>query len=237
MTKLNIILKGFLPLIFTMIATTGYGQLYIGDSIVTPEKMPEFPGGMAKCMMYLGKNLKYPEEAMRKGEHGKVILSFVVERNGSIKDVKVISSVSPSIDKEAIRVVKRMPKWNPGILNGKPIRTRYTLPILFRHPEMNRRNQFDRMAEFPGGQNACFQFLREHIKYPEEAKTANEHGRVVVSFLIDEMGDISDIKIKNSVGYYADQEAIRLVRMMPRWIPATKNGKAVQCRMSLPITF
>jgi protein TonB len=96
------------------------------------EQMPQFPGGPQALFEYLSKNIKYPVVAEENGIQGRVIVTFVVERDGSISDVKVIKSVDPSLDKVAIRVLKSMPKWIPGKQNGAPVRVKYTVPVTFR---------------------------------------------------------------------------------------------------------
>ena len=96
------------------------------------EKMPSFPGGDAALFKYLSDNVKYPVIAQENGVQGRVICQFVVNRDGSIVDVEVVRSVDPSLDKEAIRVIKSMPKWSPGQQRGKPVRVKYTLPVNFR---------------------------------------------------------------------------------------------------------
>ena len=96
------------------------------------EEMPQFPGGQAALLEYLSKNIKYPVVAEENGVQGRVIVTFVVERDGSITDVKVVKSVDPSLDKEAARVVKSMPKWQPGKQNGSAVRVKYTVPVTFR---------------------------------------------------------------------------------------------------------
>ena len=96
------------------------------------EEMPQFPGGQAALLEYLAKNIKYPVVAEENGVQGRVIVTFVVERDGSITDVRVVKSVDPSLDKEAARVVKSMPKWQPGKQNGSAVRVKYTVPVTFR---------------------------------------------------------------------------------------------------------
>ena len=96
------------------------------------EQMPSFPGGDAALMKFLSEHIKYPVVAEENGIQGRVIATFVVERDGSITDVKVIKSVDPSLDKEAIRVLKSMPKWIPGKQNGSAVRVKYTVPVTFR---------------------------------------------------------------------------------------------------------
>ena len=96
------------------------------------EQMPSFPGGQQELMAYLGKNIKYPTIAQEQGVQGRVIIQFVVETDGSITDVTVARGVDPYLDKEAVRVVKTMSKWIPGRQNGKPVRVKFTVPVLFR---------------------------------------------------------------------------------------------------------
>ena len=96
------------------------------------EEMPSFPGGNGALMSYLSSNVKYPVVAQENGVQGRVIVSFVVERDGSISDVKVARSVDPSLDREAQRVVKSMPRWTPGKQNGQTVRVKYTVPVVFR---------------------------------------------------------------------------------------------------------
>ena len=96
------------------------------------EVMPSFPGGQAALFEWLSKNIKYPVVAEENGVQGRVIVTFVVERNGSITDVQVVKSVDPSLDKEAVRVVKAMPHWIPGKQNGSAVRVKFTVPVTFR---------------------------------------------------------------------------------------------------------
>lgn len=102
---------------------------YVFDVV---DKMPSFPGGEDAMMSWISSNIKYPVIAEENGVQGCVICSVVVEPNGSITDVQVINGVDPSLDKEAIRVIKRMPTWNPGKLNGSAVRVKYTIPVTFR---------------------------------------------------------------------------------------------------------
>lgn len=96
------------------------------------EKLPEFPGGQDALNRYLVRNIKYPLLAQENGIQGRVICQFVVNSDGSIVDISVVRGVEESIDKEAIRVIKSMPKWTPGRQGGKNVRVKYTLPIRFK---------------------------------------------------------------------------------------------------------
>ena len=96
------------------------------------EDQPEFPGGTAALLEYLRKNIKYPAICRENNIQGKVIVTFVVNKDGSIVDIEVAKSVNPSLDKEAIRVISQMPKWKPGSQRGKPVRVKYSVPVNFR---------------------------------------------------------------------------------------------------------
>ncbi|MBR1557270.1 MAG: energy transducer TonB [Prevotella sp.] len=96
------------------------------------EQMPEYPGGVMAMMEFLRDNVKYPADAEKQKVQGRVLVSFVVETDGSISDVKVMKAVFPSLDAEAIRVVKAMPNWTPGKQKGKVVRVHYSLPIVYR---------------------------------------------------------------------------------------------------------
>lgn len=96
-----------------------------------PDQEAVFPGGMAAMQKFLAENVKYPEVSMEMGDQGKVFVEFVVDRDGSITQVKVLRGVSREIDTEARRVVRTMPKWAPGEANGEPVRTRCRIPINF----------------------------------------------------------------------------------------------------------
>ena len=95
------------------------------------EQMPEFPGGMSAMIDFLQTNLKYPEDAIKQKVGGRVMVMFVVETDGSLSNVRVARKVFPSLDAEAVRVVKAMPKWKPGKEKGRPVRVNFTLPVVF----------------------------------------------------------------------------------------------------------
>ena len=93
--------------------------------------MPQYPGGMQALFSYLQENITYPKDAQEKKISGRVLVTFIVEKDGSISSVETVKSVFPSLDEEAVRIVKGMPNWKPGKQNGKVVRVKYTLPISF----------------------------------------------------------------------------------------------------------
>lgn len=96
------------------------------------EKMPQFPGGDGELLKFIGKSVKYPVIAQENGIQGRVVCSFTVNKDGKIVDAVVLRGVDPSLDKEALRVINSMPAWTPGEQRGKPVRVKYTVPVMFR---------------------------------------------------------------------------------------------------------
>lgn len=103
------------------------------DSVVlkTVEQLPEFPGGIVQFMKWLTRNLRYPPIAQSQRIQGKVVVSFIINKDGSIASPTIVLSVDPVLDREALRVVKMMPRWKPGLQNGKPCRTMFAIPVNF----------------------------------------------------------------------------------------------------------
>lgn len=103
-----------------------------GDVFLSVEENPEFPGGPAKLLEYIQKNLEYPEAARENEIQGRVFVGFIVEEDGSVSNVKILRGIGYGCDEEAIRLVNSLPKFKPGKQRGKPIRVHYTLPIVFK---------------------------------------------------------------------------------------------------------
>lgn len=103
-----------------------------GEVFVVVEEMPSFPGGESAMQAFIRKNLKFPQIALENGISGRVICTFVIDGKGKITGAEVIRSVDPNLDREALRVINMMPDWKPGKQQGKPVRVRYTLPVVFR---------------------------------------------------------------------------------------------------------
>ena len=111
-----------------IVPTTNDNTIKNIDSV---DEKPSFPGGESAMKSYLNSNVKYPAAAQENGIQGRVIVQFIIEKDGSISDVKISRSVDPSLDREALRVVKAMPKWNPGKVNGIPVRVKNEVPVVF----------------------------------------------------------------------------------------------------------
>ena len=123
-----------LMLCFTALATAGAQQTEkpLGKVYDIVDVMPQFPGGQGELMKFLRNNVKYPAEAQKKKIEGRVIVTFVVNKKGRIIDPSVERSAHPLLDAEALRVIKRMPKWTPGRMNGESVNVKFRLPITFK---------------------------------------------------------------------------------------------------------
>ena len=104
------------------------------------DQMPEFPGGMDKLLQFINDNMKYPTKAQTEGIQGRVVVQFIVDENGYIIEPNIVRSIEPSLDKEALRIIKMLPQWKPGILKGKAVKMKYTVPVTFKLNKNKRRN-------------------------------------------------------------------------------------------------
>lgn len=227
------------------------------------EEMPKFPGGMAECMKFLGKNIQYPTQAIENGTQGRVIVQFIVQKDGSITDAIVARGVDPLLDKEALRVINSMPKWEPGKHKGEAVSVKYTVPVMFRLGEDDTQKKkvkdkdgnvvgvgkqaqvdengihtvCDQMPTFPGGMAECMKFLSKNIDYPEDCEKAGVQGRVIVQFVVDKEGNITEPKVVRGIHESLDKEALRVIKMMPKWEPGKEDGKPVNVKYTVPIAF
>ena len=216
------------------------------------EQPPRFPGGYEALERWKEQHIVYPEEAIERGAQGQVVVRFVILNTGEVADAEILRSIDPALDKEALRLVSSMPKWTPGMQDGNAVSVRWDEPVTFTLPtaeeiaEMERKKKekeqqvFDmveQMPKFPGGQSALMQWLSTNMKYPKIAAENGIEGRVYVLFIVRSTGEITDIKIARSVDPSLDEEAIRTISRMPKWIPGKQGGEAVNVRYTMPLTF
>lgn len=233
-----------------------------GEIFTVVEIAPEYPGGTEALMKYLSDQLVYPVEAQENNIQGRVVVNFVVEKDGSLSDFQTVRSVDPLLDAEAIRVLKSMPNWKPGKQKGENVRVKFTLPVLFKlqgednasaqkattppkqaksDEEQNRGNEVfvvvEEQPEFPGGQSAMMKYLANNISYPKEAVEKKMDGRVTVGFVVEKDGSLSDFKVIKGIDPLLDNEAIRVIKEMPNWKPGKQKGKNVRVKYTLPVLF
>ena len=139
--------KNDAPIITTVMQQEEIGneQSEIFDKV---DEVPQFPGGFAGLMQYLKTNVHYPEDAKEAGAQGNVIVSFIVEKDGSISNAKVTKPTNSSLDEEALRVISAMPKWTPGKQNGEAVRAKYSLPVSFRQKDKDLISEMSESTSF-----------------------------------------------------------------------------------------
>lgn len=218
---------------------------------------------------YLNQNLNYPEAALKNNIQGKVRVEFIVEKDGSISQSRIIrgKEIGYGIPEEALRLVNNMPKWKPGRQKNQPVRSYFTLPISFSLPQEPRLAELkstvpdlngaspENQAEKAGkiDENTIYRavqtkpeptfntsrFLAKNLEYPEEARQNEIWGKVVVQFVVERDGSLSDIRVLRGkeLGHGIPQEAIRVISIMPKWKPAMHSGKLVRSYFTMPVEF
>jgi len=240
------------------------------------EVQPQFPGGEDSLYNFIYSNLRYPQVAKDNAIEGRVFLTFVVEKDGSITNVKIIRDIGGGCGHEAKRVVEMMPKWIPGKQNGKPVRVQFNMPIRFEVQEEDKAKHTDETSllkndstssntivkvifdlesdeeteiilsidpvvtqpQFPGGEDSLYSFIYSNLRYPQEAIDNGIEGRVFITFVIEKDGSITNIKIRRDIGYGCGEEAVRVLKMMPKWIPGKDHlGNIHRTQYNMPINF
>jgi len=227
------------------------------DSLEIPV---QFPGGDEALLEFLKNSINVPEGAMRCAT-GMITLTYIIEQNGNVSNIRIRRGFGGGIREEVVRVFGQMPRWSPGAIDGNLKRTGMLMTIAFqvkdtgvlitpllsnqayrtfmrennldvRHPD-----SVDIPAQFPGGDRALSAFLRENIRYPEEARRNNIQGTVYLSFIIERDGSVSNVRVDCSISNCLDAEAIRVVRAMPAWTPAMVEGEPVRMSFRIPVRF
>jgi TonB family protein len=222
------------------------------------EQMPQYTGGEEAMMKYVAENIKYPQAAKDKNISGRVFVGFVIEKDGSVSNVKVVRGIGGGCDEEAARVIKEMPKWKPGMQKGKPVRVNYMMPIFFKlddgqpaksvkkekasnpdmTPDKNGVYQIvEEMPQYPGGEDALMDYVSKNVVYPSEAQEKGISGRVFVGFIVEKDGSVSNVKVLRGIGGGCDEEAVRVISGLPKWKPGKQDGKPVRVSYQMPINF
>ncbi|MBX2980064.1 MAG: TonB family protein [Flavobacteriales bacterium] len=212
-----------------------------GEVFTMVEVMPEYPGGQEALYRYLGSNIKYPEEALDAGISGTVYVTFVVNKEGEITDAKVLRGIGGGCDEEALRVVRAMPRWKPGIQRGKPVLVQYNLPIKYTLtgggvPREDRLfSEVDVLARFPGGEAALQQYLKDNATHDKAARKVS--GVVKVRFEVDRDGNVRNPVVVGSLHPKLDTEALLVVSAMPQWQPALVKTRTVRSLVEVDVPF
>ena len=202
------------------------------------EQMPEFPGGQKALYKYLSENIRYPVVARENSIEGTVYIGFVVDTDGQLSNITVKRGVAGGCTEESVRVISSMPKWIPGKHKGELVRVNFTMPIKFKLDDPDPiYTTLDTMPSYPKGEKAMFQYLAKNIKYPAHARENGFAGTVKIQFVVNSDGTLSNFVFQERVGDGCDEEALRVIQAMPKWIPGVKNGQKVSAYYTLPIKF
>jgi TonB family protein len=244
------------------VVVVGYGASVYENKDGDPalsivEKNPEFPGGFNELLAFLRKNVKYPKEAIENKVQGTVFVRFIVASNGKIKNAKILRGINSYCDEEALRVVNMMPDWIPGMQNGKKVSVMFQIPVKFQLTsgqlmKQKAENEYNNLSssgkdnlllkpdedpQFPGGLNALMKFLQKTVQYPIKAQENKMTGTVFVQFIVQKTGEVKDAKIVRGICKSLDEEALRVVHLMPLWTPGKKDGKPINTSFCIPIKF
>ncbi|MDO5571900.1 MAG: TonB family protein [Bacteroidales bacterium] len=220
------------------------------------ENSPSFPGSNDALQKYFSENIKYPKIVEQLGLEGRMIVSVVVDVDSTIHDIKILGGIHPLLDEEAVRVIKGMPKWNPGKKDGKIIKSQAVFPINFElknkvktersHIEEDdniNKNSEDRWIrifnepEFFEEKYSLNKYILNSIEYPAKAKRRKIEGEVIVRFVVAKSGQVKDVKIEKSVNPLLDKEAFRVIDQLPDWKPGMQCEETVDVEYRIPINF
>ncbi|MFM9944964.1 MAG: energy transducer TonB [Bacteroidia bacterium] len=266
MTKKILFLNLFFISIFSNAQTDSLGKTNPPNSSESYntliEQQPEFPGGEQAMSTFINQNLVYPKKALENSIEGTVIIRFTVEVTGELSNIIVLlnkEKLGYGLEEAAIDMIKKMPLWNPGKQNGNVVSLTYNLPVQFslliplsmetkadknklqEQPDKIPNNVFlisTVKPQFPGGRDAMIRFISNELNYPKQAIENKIEGRVTLKFIVDSLGKICCVGvIGEQIGYGLEEEAIRIVRAMPLWIPASQDNLPVAVYYRMPITF
>ena len=244
---------------------------------------PSFPGGYKALQEFIEKEKKHPDEALKKREAGAVYVVFTVDTLGNIIHPRVATSVSPSLDREALRIVRKMPKWIPAKEGNKKINMDFTVIIRFYAPPdpdeiifkfdcglpkeleapADTNKIYDVVDTYPSFQGDLMTYLYNETRYPAIAEGTGAEGRAIVTFVVERDGSISHIKIGRSLASRSaipiidsmtaeyrqkakahnkalqamDDEAVRVIKAMPKWKPGKYHDTVVRVSFMLAIPF
>jgi hypothetical protein len=213
---------------------------------------PKFEGGsVLKFYDFVNREFNFSKVT----KSGKMVASFTVDADGSIKDIKVLEFPEVSAAAEIIRVLNKSPKWEPALRNGKPFSTTVKLPLIFKEKVKREEikavvkkdstttatndsekiyNSVETKPDFKGGIKEFYNYVGKNFRVPDVNKLS---GKVIVSFVVEKDGSLTDIKVIRDIGYGTGEEAIRVLKNCPNWIPGYQSGKPVRVLYNLPITI
>lgn len=227
-----------------------------------PDIMPIYPGGTPEMHRFISNMLKYPEDARNRNAQGLVVYTFVVEKDGTLSNFNIIHRADSLLNLEALRILEAMPAWRPARHKGEIVRSEAYVPMYFRlnqnavaarnpvqpsrnyskeNPEVIENNTIytivDKMPQYAYGESGLSAFIAHNIRYPRAAMEYGIEGRILCSFIVDDNGAISNIEVVEGSNEALSEEAVRVLGLMPKWVPGENNGEKVHVKCLLPIDF
>lgn len=239
-------------IIFCFLVSDSFGQ--IGYNV---DVLPTNIGGKTEMKRFFKQELRYPQLALDKKEGGEVTLDFVIHPDSSVSDVKIKKSVSPAIDAEAVRLFKLL-QWSPAFKNNQAVASNWSTTFLF-EPEKyvkickergyvnytyiapadttgNIEKHLQQAPMYVDGIFALKDFIKANLEYPRQAMLSDLQGVVVLHFVVEPSGLMTNIGVIKSVGGGCDEEAIRVLKLI-KWYPAKKDNMLVRAEQTYPFYF
>lgn len=224
-----------------------------GEVFLIVEQMPRFEGGdLNKFRQWVQMRVQYPKELQQAGVEGRVIVSFEVDKDGSVVNVQTRRTPDDRLSDRVVKLVKQSPKWEPGKQRGQAVRVSYTIPIEFKitkteaepqaaeaHEEENTPFLIvEQMPTFEGGDiNAFRQWTEAQLKPQHDADGNPLAGMVICSFVIEADGSLSEIIPLRSPDQRLTDEVVRIIKLSPRWEAGRQRGQAVRVKFTVPVQF
>ena len=214
-------------------------------AFLVAEKMPRFQGGdLMQFIHWVHTQLVYPAEAYEKGISGRVVLKFILSKEGILTNIRVLASPDQSLSDEAVRVLESSPAWTPGEQGGKRVDVAYVIPVTFSLAEEPVAGddpvyvEAEKMPRFRGGDLRTFRnWVQSKVRFPEEALRARISGVVLVRFIVGLDGHLSSFEVLQSPHPSLRAEVIRVLNASPAWTPGEQGGKRVRVQYTLPVAF
>lgn len=222
------------------------------DTTSIPEfQSPEFPGGITELKKFICNNFTYPKEAIEHKVEGGMEITFSVSTKGIVTNFQIYKAIGLGCDEELIRIMKIAPLWKPRIKNYKAISSDYFIIRVnftaqntkLEEKDLDIEEEFplvegsEQNPEFQGGLDYLMNYLKSNTRYNIEAQKLGLHGTVFVQFVVSKTGKITKTRILRGIGNPCDNEALRVVSLMPDWIPGRVNGQPVDVMFQIPIKF
>lgn len=235
--------------------------------IENPDVIPMYTGGSGEMHRFIANTLRYPPDAVAREAQGLVVYTFVVEKDGTLSNFNMIHPADSLLNEEALRILQQMPPWRPARWKGEIVRSESYVPMYFKlnknavagttatrssssatasayaktDKEIIENNAIytivDKMPVYAKGEVGMGDFIAHNIRYPREALQEGIEGRILCSFIVTADGSVTNIEVVDGLHPALDNEAIRVLGLMPKWIPGENDGEKVNVKCLLPIDF